>query len=140
MEEVLDIKKTEDSPEVFMNAEKGFISVRGTSWLEDAVSFYRPLHQWLVEYFKNPRPVTEFEFCFSYINTSSAKQIAKFVSVINEYKSSSRILIKWFYEKDDGEMLKTGEKYSELLNIDFQFIETDPPKEEPEPEGFYHIF
>ena len=49
MIETLNIKGTEDSPEVVMDFQKGFIRISGTSWLEDAYGFYEPLYQWVSE-------------------------------------------------------------------------------------------
>ena len=122
-----------------MNASQGFVSICGTSWPEDAVSFYQPVHQWIEEYFKNPKEVTDIEFGFTYINTASSKQIAKLMSVINECKNTNKINVKWIYERDDNEMKKIGCKYAELLNIDFHFVETEPIVEKEDEEGVYNI-
>lgn len=140
MIETLNIKGTEDSPEVIMDFQKGFIRISGTSWLEDAYGFYEPLYQWVSEYSKTPQKVTEIEFGYTYFNTSSAKQIAKLVTLISSLKQSSEVYVKWFYEKDDSEMLKSGQKYSELLNLGFEFVETEFEAEpEDEDEGVYKI-
>lgn len=140
MIETLNIKGTEDSPEVVMDFQKGFIRISGTSWLEDAYGFYEPLYQWVSEYSKTPQKVTEIEFGYTYFNTSSAKQIAKLVTLISSLKQSSEVHVKWFYEKDDSEMLKSGKKYSELLNLGFEFVETEFEAEpEDEDEGVYKI-
>jgi hypothetical protein len=139
MVETLNIKATEDSPEVVLNSSKGFMSFEGTSWLEDAYSFYEPLYQWVKEYFDAPEQVTDIEFKFIYLNTSSAKQIARLVSIINNKKGGHIVRVKWFYEKDDNEMLKIGKKYSGLLSMGFQFIETEPQLEKEEEEGVYNI-
>ena len=140
MIETLNIKGTEDSPEVVMDFQKGFIRISGTSWLEDAYGFYEPLYQWVSEYSKTPQKVTEIEFGYTYFNTSSAKQIAKLVTLISSLKQSSEVHVKWFYEKDDSEMLKSGQKYSELLNLGVEFVETEFEAEpEDEDEGVYKI-
>lgn len=139
MVETLNIKGTEDSPEVIMDYGRGFIRISGTSWLEDAYSFYEPLYQWVSDYFKAPQKVTKIEFYFTYFNTSSAKQIAKLVTLLSGLKAKSDVRVKWFYEKDDNEMFKSGKKYSELLNLDFEFIETEVIDESDEEEGVYKI-
>lgn len=140
MIETLNIKGTEDSPEVIMDFQKGFIRISGTSWLEDAYSFYEPLYQWVSEYFKAPQKVTEIEFGYTYFNTSSAKQIAKLVTLISNFKSRSEVKVKWFYENGDSEMLKSGKKYSELLDLSFEFVEIESTTEpEDEDEGVYKI-
>ncbi len=140
MVENLNISATEDTPEVIMNGVKGFISFSGTSWAEDALSFYKPLIQWIKDYFEKPQPKTDIEFNLSYFNTSSAKQIAKLITAINECKNKNQIFVKWYYEREDHEMLKIGQKYSSILNLNFQFIETEPVVDKDDyQEGVYQI-
>ncbi|MBR4268060.1 MAG: DUF1987 domain-containing protein [Bacteroidales bacterium] len=141
MNNQLIIKKTEDSPAVIMDAEKGYVCISGISWPEDALSFYNPLHDWIREYFNNPQKITNIEFKFAYFNTASAKQIAKFITTIKESMKDNKIAVKWFYEKEDSEMLKTGKRYANILNIDFEFIETERQDEDDNnsAEGVYKI-
>ena len=50
--------------------------------------------------------------------------IAKILSVLADNRSKSRISIKWYYEADDTDLLKSGQRFSQLSGMDFEYIET----------------
>jgi len=140
MENVFYIAALEDSPEILFDYQKGKLCISGTSWLEDAYSFYEPLLNNLKVYFAEPKSLIDIEFKFIYLNTSSAKQIARLISLIGELKGECKVKVKWSYEKDDLEMLKMGKKYSAMLKVAFDFVETDSEEEvEDYQEGVYNI-
>ena len=103
---------------------KGAFMFVATSWPENAQAFYAPIVRWIEEYFNNtPLPETVFKFNFNYINTASAKQLAKILTILKEYSSENNIKIQWFYEKDDFDMEKEGRKFSAILEMDFEYVE-----------------
>ncbi|MCQ2973625.1 MAG: DUF1987 domain-containing protein [Bacteroidales bacterium] len=121
--ESLIIEKTNDTPSINFNIETGIFRISDTSWPEDAKRFYTPILEWLKKYFEAPKPEIVFEFDFNYFNTSSAKIISKILKMLKDNFDKSNIKIKWFYDVDDLDMKKAGERYSELLEIKFEFIE-----------------
>jgi len=125
MTERLIIKKTEETPAIILNSNKGVFQIVGTSWSENAMTFYAPIFAWFEKYFENsPLDVTNIEFRFEYFNTSTSKQIARLISDFKEKSKVYKIKIRWFYEEDDDDMKKEGERYASLLNMQFEFIET----------------
>ena len=110
---------------VVLDAQNNIFAFSDTSWPQDAVKFYSPIISWVEEYFKKPNPVTIFEFKMNYFNTSSAKQFAKLLSVIKKYSANNIVKIVWFYQRDDLDMLKAGNRYAKLLDMDFETISTD---------------
>ena len=42
---------------------------------------------------------------------------------IEQYVEKHDLLIKWFYEKEDLDMLMSGNQYSKFLKLNFKFIE-----------------
>lgn len=119
------LSSTKETPSVVLDAQNNTFAFSDTSWPEDAKKFYEPIIQWVENYFKNPNPNTVFEFRMNYFNTSSAKQFAKLLSVIQKYSQTNSVKVVWFYQKDDLDMLKAGNRYAKLLKMNFETVSTD---------------
>lgn len=64
-----------------------------------------------------------FEIKLEYFNTASSKQLAKMLLLIERFIENNSIIIRWFYEKEDNDMLISGNQYSKFLKLEFEFIE-----------------
>lgn len=118
------IKKTEETPAIILNPDKGVFQFVATSWPEDAKEFYSPVYNWIVEYFNNtPLDLTIFQFRMEYMNTASSKQIAKILSMIKNFSEKHNVKIKWFFEKGDFDMSKEGRRFAQILQLDVEFVE-----------------
>lgn len=118
------IKKTEETPAIIFNPDKGVFQFVGTSWPENAKQFYDPVNKWINNYFLNsPLDVTVFQFRLEYLNTASSKQIAKILSIIKMYNEDYDIKIQWFYEEGDFDMSKEGRRFAQILDIDVELIQ-----------------
>lgn len=118
------IKKTEETPAIILNPKKKAFQFVATSWPENAKQFYEPIIEWISAYFANsPLDESIFQFRYSYFNTSSAKQIAKILTLLKELSGKKNIRVQWFYEKDDFDMKKEGKRFSSILKFDFEFVE-----------------
>jgi hypothetical protein len=122
--EPLIINKTEDTPQVELDITKGTFYLTGRSLPENAIDFYKPLFSWVEE---NMQSVTGksivVEIKLEYFNTASSKQIAKLFLQLENFIEKNNILIKWYYEKEDNDMLVSGNQYAKFLNLKFEFIE-----------------
>lgn len=117
------IEATEDTPNVILSQSENKFLISDRSLPENSIEFYLPILNWLEKYSENPNPVTHFEFKLEYFNTSSAKQIAKVLLVLEKVSKVSDVLVKWYYSKDDKDILASGSRYEKLINIKFQLIE-----------------
>ena len=121
MENLL-IKKSGEFPEVEFDREKGELKMSGTSFMEDAVSFYAPVMEWLDAYKLNPHDSTVFTFSLEYMNTSSSKFLLDIFHILNEiHQRTQSVKVIWRYFEDDEDMEETGKQYEELFNIPFTF-------------------
>ncbi|MBQ5540037.1 MAG: SiaC family regulatory phosphoprotein, partial [Bacteroidales bacterium] len=64
---------TIDTPRVVLDAESGVFEISQMSLPEDAVDFYAPIINWLMEYSENPQKETVFNMKLEYFNTASSK-------------------------------------------------------------------
>ena len=69
------------TPEVIFDKANGIFQIRGRSICENAHEFYKPLYNWLIEYFENPNDETKLIFNFDYLNSSSLIQISKIMNL-----------------------------------------------------------
>jgi hypothetical protein len=130
MIKTLRIEKTLNSPKILMNAEKGIIEICGSSYLEDSLSFYLPVMEWIETYIQNPTDTT-VDVELYYFNSSSAKillNIFKSITVIT--KNNLKLTINWKYSEDDEDIRDTGISFAKLCNVDFMMIENEVVSEE----------
>jgi hypothetical protein len=121
--EPLIIEATGDTPLVNFNVQTNTFVIAEKSLPANAVEFYDAVIAWIHEYLKNPNDNTFFDFKLDYFNTSSSKQIARLLKVIQDSGKKNKITIRWFYEEDDTDMLESGMLYAKLIDLNFEFIE-----------------
>jgi len=123
------IKKqgSQKTPTINFDSESGKIEMKGRSIPENAIEFYKPLVAWLDEYANTAQGLTEANIQLEYFNTSSSKcilDVFKKLETINQ-KDGSEVIINWYYEEDDEDMLEAGEDYQSILKIPFKMIEME---------------
>ncbi len=122
MGNLLHLKSTEDTPEIFFNKEKNIFSLKGRSLPEDSLSFYSPVIAWMSAYSKNPNPSSELIITLEYFNSSSVKQVLTLISTFSEItKSGNEAKIVWYYSEGDDLMEMKGLEFkSMIMSIPFE--------------------
>ncbi|MEF8809977.1 MAG: DUF1987 domain-containing protein [Bacteroidales bacterium] len=122
--ESLSIEGTNKTPSVKLDPVSGVIEIKGRSIPENSIEFYRPIVEWLDEYAKNPNKKTRVNVQLEYFNTSSSKCILDIFKKLESLKKSrNEVIINWYYEEDDEDMLESGEDYESIIRIPFKMIE-----------------
>jgi len=122
--EALLIEGTAKTPNVKFEAEQGFIEIKGRSIPENSIEFYKPLVDWLEDYSKTPAGLTKVNIQLEYFNTSSSKCILDVFKKLEAiYKAKNEVIINWYYEEDDEDMLEAGEDYESIIRVPFKMIE-----------------
>ena len=122
--ELINIEGTPKTPTVNMNPETGVVGIKGRSIPENSIEFYKPIVDWLEEYGKTPQPKTVLNVQLEYFNTSSSKcilDVFKKFEVIK--KDNNEVIINWYYEEDDEDMLEAGEDYESIIKVPFKMIQ-----------------
>ena len=120
------IEGTRKTPEINFDAEQGKVLIEGRSIPENSIEFYKPLVDWLEEYGNEPKEKTEVNIKLEYFNTSSSKCILDvFKKLETIHKNNKDVVINWYYEEDDEDMLEAGEDYQSILKIPFKMIEME---------------
>jgi hypothetical protein len=115
---VLKIESTDDTPGVMFDKDNGIFEISGRSLPEDASSFFEPVIEWIENYKRDPNIQTEFTFKMEYFNTASSKFIQ---DIITSLEKMENIKIVWCFQPDDENMEETGQEFSELVDIPFEF-------------------
>ncbi len=114
------------TPDLNFDANTGILSIKGRSIPENSVEFYKPIIEWLDEYIKQPQDKTVVNIQLEYFNTSSSKCILDILKKFEMVaKSGHDIIINWYYESDDEDMLETGEDYQSIIKAPFNMIEVE---------------
>jgi hypothetical protein len=122
--ELISIEGTPKTPTITMNPETGVIEIKGRSIPENSIEFYKPIVDWLEEYSKGPTSKTIVNVQLEYFNTSSSKCILDVFKKLEVLKKNQNdVVINWYYEEDDEDMLEAGEDYESIIKVPFKMIQ-----------------
>lgn len=127
----IEIEPTYKSPRVNLDPTVGKMLIEGKSILVNVEDFYRPLLNWMDEFIANP-PTDSIEFTFDieYFNLASTKRFMFFLIKLKELNESGcKVLVNWAFSSNDKYVKEMGEDLSQLLRLDFNFVEYEKLKE-----------
>lgn len=112
------ILATDESPQILFDPRRGMLDISGKSLPEDINDFYTPLEKAVIEYVKNPQPLTTINFDLLYLNSASTKRILEIVSHFEQiYSTGSKVVMNWYYGQYDDDMREEGEGFAMLTDI-----------------------
>ncbi|CAA6800220.1 MAG: Unknown protein [uncultured Sulfurovum sp.] len=116
------LEETDNSPKVIMSKQDGLIQFEGKSYPENTFAFYRPITEWLKEYFKVPMDSKEtvVNFKFLYFNSATTQIIFEILDILDD-AAIDNIKVNWFYDRESQNGYEDYEDYSEEfpnLNIE----------------------
>jgi len=122
----LNLEGSPKTPTIEFNSGSGYLLIKGRSIPENSIEFYKSLIESLEGYNKEPQSNTKVDIQLEYFNTSSSKCILDVFKKLETINSgSSEVVINWYYEEDDEDMLEAGEDYQAIINVPFKMIEVE---------------
>jgi hypothetical protein len=119
------ILPTKNTPEFIFSSE-GMIKIRGRGLFQKETEVTEQLGNWIDEYVTNPAEITYVILAFEYLNSSSTIIIVSILRKLSQgILQSEKLVIKWYYEEDDEDILERGEYISLTFNIPIIFILTN---------------
>ena len=118
------IPLTKNTPEVILDP-KGIIKLKGRLIPENAEDFFKPIEEWINEYFCNPFEITCVEICLEYINSVGSRFLLDIIHKITHVhlkKNTSKFVINWYYKDEDEDMLNQGTFFSSFLDVPINLI------------------
>ena len=129
---LLFIQSTRTSPEVRINTAEKVLIIEGRSSPENAIEFYQKIYNAVDSYFAQKDSLT-VNLLFEYFNTSSSKCLFNLFRKFKKYQEEGKnLVINWYYEEYDEDMLETGEDFAEIIAIDIDLIEVPDGEGIPE--------
>jgi hypothetical protein len=129
---IIDIKKTERTPEITLDAKEKIFEIKGKCLPENIVDFdamvTEKLRVYLTECFENQNDCAEgnpfkVNLKLAYFNSAAAKFIADILMLVNEFiKKEKNIKIYWYFQEEDDDMQEAGEEFTEMLEIPMNFV------------------
>ncbi len=116
------IEATESTPEVVLDP-NGVIRIKGRSMAKNAAGFYSQIEKWIDLYINNPADLTCICFYLEYLNSANSSVLITLLRKISHLKlTNKQLVINWYYEEDDEDILAHGEKISLVVDIPVNLI------------------
>jgi hypothetical protein len=121
--ENLFLEATEYTPLIDFNIQSGILKISGKSYPENTFEFYKPILNWVEEYFEanNDHP-TKIILDLEYLNSSSLKAYFDLFDILEIAKDEgSNMTVTWLYDEDNDISQETGEDFAsdfESLNME----------------------
>lgn len=122
--DAINVIETRKTPKVSFDSNNGRLEISGhRSMPEVALEFYQPMLKWVKAYTENPvSSSTMMSVKLEYCNTSSGKCILNMLKDLDYLAQKGHlVIIKWYYEEEDEDMLLTAED----MNSSLQHIEIE---------------
>ena len=110
----IDIEKTQLTPSILLDKERGIIEIKGDSLPENTAEFYKPLMTELKDYFNSPQDKTIINLEITYFNSSSSKLFFDFFDLLENASLKYNIEINWKYDEENERREEAGEDFKEL--------------------------
>jgi hypothetical protein len=119
--ETLSIDISPKTPLIKFNAQEGKLEFKGRSIPENSIEFYTPILEWIDKYSIQPKGETNVSIQLEYFNTSSSKCLLDIFKKLQtlHISNKSKVIVTWFYEEDDEDMLEAGEDYQAIIKVPF---------------------
>ena len=117
-------EKKEDVPELLIDEEKGYISIVGSSYPEDVAEAYEKFLSGLnnLKIIKDKNFICELKL--EILSSASMRILHELFIQLDEYNDAgSKVLVNWFFERDDDDMEEVGLSFTELFDFEFNVIE-----------------
>ena len=119
----INISATSRTPEISLSPE-GIIQIRGRSLSGDVKELPHEVENWLDKYLLNPADVTIIEIRLEYIG---GFKTGYYVDLLRKVKKvldhGKKLVVRWYYEEGDEDILERGECFSLYLDLPFTFVE-----------------
>ncbi len=114
MEKII-IEQNSLVPEIILDPDQGLISFTGKSYPENTFEVYKPVINWVKEYFNgNAQERTVVNVEIAYFNSSSSKVLYDFFSLLNDATvDGNNIEVNWIYDKEDESTEEDGMDFKE---------------------------
>jgi hypothetical protein len=119
---VKNIAPTDSTPGVLLDP-GGTIIIKGRSMNKNATEFYKQIESWIDIYVHNPADITCVDIYLEYFNGVNSIIFNSLLKKISKVRLKNKeLVINWYYEEDDDDILAQGENISSVLDIPINLV------------------
>jgi hypothetical protein len=119
------ILPTDKTPEVLLKPE-GIIKIKGRGLMVNETEVPKQVMNWIDVYLRNPAEITNIIIAFEYLNSFSTLLVVSILKKLLQVTlQKQKLVIQWYYEHDDYDILERGEYISLTFDIPITFVMTD---------------
>ena len=101
----------------------GRINIVGRAIQQNAGDWFVPLFHALNQYSQNPNEVTEINIQLDYLNSDSNRSLMNILVLAEKIHSrGKKVVIRWYYKKNDTTMFDQGSVFQSLFDVPFSFV------------------
>ena len=120
------LERTHDCLGVDCNPAEGSLVLEGSSYPEDAFSFFEPIRRWVETYLATKPKKLELTCRIDYLSSSSSKCLFDlFDTIAGMTPGDGTAAVRWIYPVDDPDVKEMGEEFAEDVDIPFVFEPTE---------------
>ncbi|WP_419785947.1 DUF1987 domain-containing protein [Pseudodesulfovibrio sp.] len=120
------VQATPSSPYIKFDPENMPFEIRGESYPENCWAFYRPMFDWLTDYFTQANgSQVEIDMEILYFNSSTSKTFMDFFEMLDDQADLGKsIVVNWRYHEENESAMECGEEFMEdVQNLKFNLVE-----------------
>jgi hypothetical protein len=105
------------------DATNGIIDIKGRIISSEGLTFYEPLLKWVLDFAEMPPKPTSVSIKLEYFNTSGSVRLYDiFKRLEGMNRRNNQIVIYWYYEEGEKDMLENGKDFAKIINVPFKMI------------------
>jgi len=119
----LEKEKTDLTPYVLIDEERGYMKLEGESYHENVFEFFSEINEWLRGFLKTDFPGFTFDCELKYFNSSTVRILLNMLLEMDRAAGSDRVVVNWITTKNNRIIIECGEDFQEGLdNLTFNLI------------------
>jgi len=120
----LERTRTNTTPHILIDEEKGYMRFEGESYLEDIIGFFKEINEWLEKYLSSDFTELTFDCAMEYFNSSTTKQIYNMLRIMDASAIGKKVVVNWIANDENDDMIiECGEDFQEEVeNLEFNIV------------------
>jgi|WetSurSiteA1Bulk_404760.scaffolds.fasta_scaffold56173_2 hypothetical protein len=128
IDDEIHILSTNQTPEYIFSGE-GIFTIRGRGLYCEKPELTGQIISWIEGYLNNPARITYVTVAFEYLNSLSTDILVSIFRKLSKViPKSGKLVVRWYYEEDDENILDRGKYISSCCHIPIEFILTNAVK------------
>ncbi|MGD9504912.1 MAG: DUF1987 domain-containing protein [Syntrophobacteraceae bacterium] len=122
--ETLRLEATASTPLVLFDPGAGVFEIRGESYPENSMEFYRPVVDWLVDYLDGFDGRFVLTVDTPYLNSSSVRYMMDLLDALESVHGAGKnVAVEWFCDEENERAFETAKELGEDMSFPFNIIE-----------------